>query len=111
MTRAAGGSETAHVSSDPSNHPQVIDRSAQTRDHSLDFVVPSGQPLSNFSNRELCDPRHVISSGRTLPRARQADLIKLGQLSSDIAYRLLEVLGDFIPVRPRRKQVRQSRCQ
>ena len=45
--------ETASVSANPSNHAQVIDRSAQTRDRSLDFVLALRQLLSNFSNRGL----------------------------------------------------------
>ena len=50
--------ETAHVGSDPSNHPQVIDRSAQARDHGLDFVLPCGQPISNLESRPR-DPSRI----------------------------------------------------
>ena len=102
--------ETAHVSSDPPNHPQVIDRSAQTRDHSLDLVLPRGELISNLEHRGLAillARSHLGELGREPP-----DLPgELGNSRFETAACLVDIPGPIASAFPSREPFRQSGSQ
>ena len=102
--------ETAHVGSDPSDHPQVIDRSAQARDHGLDFVLPRGELISNLEHRGLATSlarSHLGELGRKPP-----DLPgEFGDSRLETAAHLVDIPGPIARAFPCREQFRQSRSQ
>ena len=99
--------ETAHVSSDSSNHPQVIDCSAQTRDHGLDLVLPPGDLISNLEHRGRATllARSIWANPAASPSI--CPLSRASETAAHIVYSPGPIAGAF----PCREPFRQSRSQ